>query len=680
MRTQLVSRTLAAVTLLCTSLFASLLLAAEPLTLGSQFTHHAVLQRDMPVPVWGKAEPGAKIVVQFAGQEKSATADKSSRWMVKLDPLKTSATGQSLTVKTESGDAKLVRDDILVGEVWVCSGQSNMAFGLKNSVHGEEAIAAAGDGQLRLFAAAARANDEPQESIGGLWAVDSPQSATSFSAVAYFFGKELRQKLGVPVGLIKSAVGGTVAEAWTARADLEINPVLKPLLDLQVTRVAGYPKALEDYKQQEGELLAKYEQAVAKAKTAGTRPPNKPQPPQDPSTSGNRPAGLYNGSIAPLEPYAMRGVIWYQGESNASRGKEYQTLFPAMIGSWRKAWGQGDFPFLFVQITPHVGMSPEVREAQRISTETTPNTAMAVTIDVGEATDIHPKQKQPVGQRLALAARALAYGEPIEYSGPTYDAMSVSGNRVTLAFKHLGGGLVAKDGALRGFTVAGADGKFIEAQAAIKGDTIVVSSESVAAPVTVRYGWSNVPDVNLYNQAGLPASPFQTDGAFTLEPGFELLSGGTDLTGWHYKDGPAFDGKTQASDGRYTARDGRIVVNPGKGLAQLWTIREFPHDFHLKLQFRAGVNADSGVFLRKPQLQCRDYLVAGPYKELKKYKPQDWNELEVIVHGDTATCTCNGEPLQLTGKSTTLPATGPIGLEADRGQMEYRRIRIKELR
>ena len=190
-----------------------------------------------------------------------------------------------------------------------------------------------------------------------------------------------------------------------------------------------------------------------------------------------------------------------------------------------------------------------------------------------------------------------------------------------------------------------------KAQATIEGDTIVVSSDSVAAPVTVRYGWANVPDVNLYNKAGLPASPFQTDGAFTLEPGFELLQSGTNLTGWHYKDGPPFDGKTEASDGRYTARDGRIVVNPGRGLAQLWTTREFPTDFHLKLQFRAGVNADSGVFLRKPQLQCRDYLVAGPYKELKNYKPQDWNEIEVVVRGNVATCTCNGEPLQRMKKS-----------------------------
>ncbi len=672
MKTPLLASTLAA-TLAFFGLLSGTLQAAQSLSLASPFTDHAVLQRDMLVPIWGHAEPGAKVDVQFAGQDKSAVADKDGRWMVRLDPMPASATGQSLTAKT--GDSPTIkRDDILVGEVWVCSGQSNMGFGLKGASNGEATIAAAGDAQLRLFNAQAHAVDEPQETIGGAWAVDSPESAQGFSAVAYFFGKALRQKLGVPVGLIKSAVGGTVAEAWTPRAEIENNPTLHPLLDKHAKQVADYSKTLEHYKAHEAEHLAKYEADLAKTKAAGTQHPRKPQPPQEPGKSNNRPTGLYNGSIAPLAPYAMRGVIWYQGESNSGRGREYETLFPTMIGAWRKAWAQGDFPFLFVQITPNNGQSPEIREAQRLTTETTPNTAMAVTTDVGAATDIHPKNKQPVGERLALAARALAYGENIEYSGPTLDGMSSDGNRLTLRFKHLGGGLVAKDGPLRGFAVAGADGKFVDAQAKIDGDTVVVSSESVAAPVAARYGWTNSPDVNLFNAAGLPASPFKTEPAFTLEPGFKLLFNGTDLTGWHYKNGPALDGKTQASDGRYTARDGRIVVNPGKGTAQLWTVREFPRDFVLKLQFRAGANADSGIFIRGPQLQCRDYLVAGPYKDLQHYKPQDWNDVEVVVNGNSATCTCNGEPL----KFSDLPATGPIGLEADRGQMEYRRIRIKE--
>jgi sialate O-acetylesterase len=666
MRLHLLIRLLAVITIapLCAS-------AAEPLSLSSLFTDNAVLQRDLAVPIWGRAEPGSEITVQFAGQEKQATADKSGRWKLQLDSLKASVEERTLTAK--SGKEAVSIKNVLVGEVWVCSGQSNMAFGLSGSVNGAAAIEAAGDKHLRLFAASAKAVDEPQESIGGTWGVDSPQTAARFSAVAYYFGKALRAKLGVPIGLIKSAVGGTVAEAWTARGDLESNPTLKPMLDQQQQRIDAYTKQLEAYKKREPELLKRYEAALKKAKAAKQRLPRKPRPPVHPSQNKNRPTGLYNGSIAPLQPYAIQGAIWYQGESNSSRGEQYRTLFPAMIASWRKAWGQGDFPFLFVQITPHRGMSPEVREAQRVTTETTQNTAMAVTVDIGHATDIHPKQKKPIGDRLALAARALAYGEEIEFSGPTYDSMSVDGNNVTLNFKHLGGGLVAQGGPLKGFVIYNKD-KEAAATAKIDGDTIVVTSDEVSNPIGVRYGWTNVPDVNLYNKAGLPASPFQTDGAYSPEPGFVSLLTGTDVTGWRYQDTAEFDGKS-STDGRYTGRDGRIVVNPGKGLAQMWSTREFGKDFHLKLEFRAGVNADSGIFLRKPQLQCRDYFVAGPYKELKKYRPQDWNLIEVIVKDNVATCTCNGEPLDFPRK---LPATGPIGLEADRGQMEYRRIRIRE--
>lgn len=682
---QTIVRVLAVLGLALSSL--STLSAAEKLSLASLFTDHAVLQRDIAVPVWGKAEPGSEVTVEFAGQKKSTTAAADGKWIVRLDPLPASMEPRDLIVLSKIENQKSKISDVLVGEVWVCSGQSNMAWTLKQSTGGDEAIAAAGDAQLRLFNAGARAVDEPQDSIGGAWAVDSSQTATGFSGVAYFFGKELRQKLGVPVGLIKSAVGGTVAEAWTPKADLEANPTLKPLLDQQVARIAAYPKQLADFKANEPELIKQWEEAVANLKKAEKPLPKKPAPPADPASYVNRPFGLYNGSIAPLVPYAIRGAIWYQGESNANRGREYQTLFPAMITGWRRVWGQGDFPFLFVQIAPHNGMPPEIREAQRLTVQTTQNTAMAVTLDVGEATDIHPKQKQPVGQRLALAARALVHGEKAEYSGPAFDTLTVSGNKATLTFKHVEGGLVARDfenffspdlpRSLSGFTIAGSDGKFFKGYAVIDGDRVVVSNELVSHPEVVRYGWSNVPVASLWNKAGLPASPFQTDGAFVLEEGFEMLLHGTDLTGWHYANGPEFKGLRDTSDGRYTARDGRIVVNPGKGLAQLWTTREFPHDFHLKLEFRAGVNADSGIFLRKPQLQCRDYLVAGPYKELTKYKPQDWNEIEVIVKGKVATCTCNGEELKFPNE---LPPTGPIGLEADRGQMEYRRIRIKELK
>ena len=224
-----------------------------------------------------------------------------------------------------------------------------------------------------------------------------------------------------------------------------------------------------------------------------------------------RPSSLYNGMIAPIVPYAIKGAIWYQGESNAGKSRQYRSLFPAMIANWREKWKQGAFPFLFVQIAPFKGQPPEIREAQFLTLDKSENTAMAVTTDVGNANDIHPKQKGPVGARLALAARALAYGEKIEYSGPLYQSMKAKGDKITVSFKHVGGGLVAKDGDLKGFTIAGADGKFVPAKAEIKGDEIIVSAEGVTAPKAVRYGWENVPDVNLFNKEGLPASPFRSD-------------------------------------------------------------------------------------------------------------------------------------------------------------------------
>ena len=491
--------------------------------LGSLFTDHAVLQRDMVVPVWGKAEPGREVVVQFAAQEK--TGHGRQRWS--LDGETRSDCGFGRRADAYSEDRFGRCDNHVSG----CARRRSL--GLQRPIqygdarggasNGPEVIAAAGDAKLRLFGARAQATDEPQEAIGGSWAIDSPQSAAGFSAVAYFFGQELRKKLGVPVGLIQSAVGGTVAEAWTARADLESNPTLKYLLDQQASRVADYPRLLAAYTEREPDLLTKYEEELAKAKAAGVKEPNKPQPPHNPADN-NRPTGLYNGSIAPLVPYAIRGVIWYQGESNNGRAKEYETLFPAMIASWRKVWGQGDFPFLFVQIAPHNNMTPEIREAQRVTTETTPNTAMAVTTDIGDAVDIHPKRKQPIGVRLALAARALAYGEPVEYSGPTLDGLSIAGNRAILIFKHVGDGLVAKDGELKGFTIAGADGNFVPAKATIDGETIVVSSDAIATPTKVRYGWANVPDVNLYNKADLPASPFRDRADLQTGRGFRTVA------------------------------------------------------------------------------------------------------------------------------------------------------------
>jgi sialate O-acetylesterase len=309
----------------------------------------------------------------------------------------------------------------------------------------------------------------PLDEVQGKWQESSTETVGDFSAVAFFFARDLQAKLGVPVGIISTSWGGTPAQAWTSPEGFE-----------------GQPK-LKDYADQ---------------LKAAVIPENGPH---------HLPAALYIAMIAPVVPYGMKGVIWYQGESNAGQSKEYQTLFPAMIADWRAKWKLGDFPFLYVQIAPYKDQPPEIREAQFLTLAKSKNTAMTVTTDCGDANDIHPKQKEPVGHRLSLAARALAYGEKIVYSGPLYQEMKAAGGKAWISFSHVGGGLVAKDGDLKGFTIAGANRKFVPAKAVIEGDKVVVSAEGVADPKAVRYGWENVPDVNLFNKEGLPASPFRTN-------------------------------------------------------------------------------------------------------------------------------------------------------------------------
>jgi sialate O-acetylesterase len=472
---------------------------------NSLFSDGAVLQQGVAVPVWGTANDGEKVTVKFQRQTLTATA-KDGRWLVRLKPLKA---GGPFTLTVASESNTLTITNVLVGEVWLASGQSNMEFALSRAANAAETVAAAGDPQLRLFTVPRGATDTPSTDLTGRWQESSPDTAAKFSAVAWFFGRDLRKALHMPVGLIHSSVGGTPAEAWTSHATLEADPELKKILERYADSVKNYdPEAAAARHQQ---ALEAHKAAVVKAKEAGERPPAAPRAPVDPRRNISRPSGLYNAMIAPLQPYAIAGAIWYQGEANSGRATEYRTLFPAMIQNWRQAWGEGKFPFLFVQIAPHQGMTPEIREAQLLSWQKVPRTAMAVITDIGNETDIHPTQKEPVGDRLALAARAIAYGEKIPYSGPVYASMKVKGDQAILSFKHIGSGLLAKGGDLKGFTIAGEDGHFTSATAIIEGDKVIVSSPSVTKPVAVRYGWANVPDVNLFNKEGLPATPFRTD-------------------------------------------------------------------------------------------------------------------------------------------------------------------------
>lgn len=458
------------------------------------FSDGAVLQQGIEVPVWGSANDGEKVVVKFQGQEISTTA-KDGRWLVRLKPLKPGGPF-ALTIR---GENEISLKNILVGEVWLCSGQSNMAFQLHRAENGAEAIADAADAQLRFFFVPHESADAPQKEVVGSWKESSSQTASNFSAVAYFFGRDLRRARNVPVGLIEASVGGTPAEAWTSREALAADPELKKILELYAANLSNYDSAMAEHT------------AAQKAAAASGKPtPARPKKAADPRVTAKRPAGLYNAMIAPLQPYALAGAIWYQGEANSGRAEQYQKLFPAMIRNWREAWGQGEFPFLFVQIAPHERMTPEIREAQSLTARNVPRTAMAVIVDVGNKSDIHPKKKEPVGARLALAARAIAYGEKVESSGPIFSKMTTEKSRAILSFTHAGG-LVAKGGTLAGFTIAGPDGKFVSATARIEGERVVVQADAVKEPAAVRYGWENAPVVNLFNGAGLPASPFRTD-------------------------------------------------------------------------------------------------------------------------------------------------------------------------
>lgn len=614
------------------------------------FCDHAVLQQEMPIPVWGTASPGENVTAVLNGAKAQGVANKDGKWSMTLPPQKAGGPF-SLEIR---GNNRLTFEDILIGEVWICSGQSNMERqlglreGQKPIVNWKEEAAAANFPQIRHFGVAQTKALQPQATVQGNWVVCTPETVTDFTAVGFFFGRALYQARSVPIGLIHSSWGGTPAEAWTSAQGLRTIPSYSSQLD-RLVRVAADPvgsakhyfdelnewhakndagsrpgaewyssdvstfgwsemkipalwetaglpdfdgvvwfrKSIDlpdDWKdspatiylgpvddidatwinghlvghlenwntpriyqvpagvlkagkneiavrvldtsggggiwgnQQPLELVSKNE-SVKSVSLGGTWrykvgvkfSADAARPPLDLSNSPNGPTLLYNGMIAPLVPYAVRGVIWYQGEANADRAHEYRTLFPALIEDWRRLWQAPNLPFLFVQIAPFKGMNPEIREAQLLTAKKVPNTAMVVTLDVGDANDIHPAQKRPVGERLSLAARAVAYGEKIEYSGPEYASANFQAEKAIIHFTHVDGGLAAKNGALIGFSIAGSDRVFRPANASIEGETVVVATEDGIKPVAVRYAWGDAPEGNLFNQADLPASPFRTD-------------------------------------------------------------------------------------------------------------------------------------------------------------------------
>ena len=476
-----------------------------------------VLQQGRPVPVWGWADKGEAVTVTFAGQTQAATAGDDGKWMVKLQPLTASDKPAELTV---AGKNTLTLKDVLVGEVWVCSGQSNMEWSVKQSKDAETEIAAADHPLLRLFDVPNTTAAEPLADTKAKWTPCTPQTVAPFSAVAYYFGRELSGRLKVPVGLVHTSWGGTPAEAWTSAEYLKKTPELAGLIPAWEKRAENYPKAKENHEK----AMAAWRETAAAAKKDGKPAPAAPRGPSAPDKDPNRPATLYNGMIAPVVPFAAKGSIWYQGESNASRAYQYRTLLPTMIQSWRDAWGDPDAKFLIVQLanyqdpakTPGDDAWAELREAQTM-TAAQPNNGMALAIDLADADnpkDIHPRNKQDVGIRLALVALGQYYGKSVKFAGPTFEDARFADGKATITLKHAEG-LTARgggDGKVQGFQIAGADRKWVWADAKIgPNDTVVVWSDQVKEPAAVRYAWSSNPVTNLYNAAGLPAAPFRTD-------------------------------------------------------------------------------------------------------------------------------------------------------------------------
>lgn len=495
-------------------------------TLASPFADHMVLQRDVKVPVWGTASAGEKITLSMGKQKLSAIAEASGRWRVSLAKL---SAGGPFTM-TVTGNNTITLNDIYVGEVWLCSGQSNMDMTVAREdrywcgvINEKEEVATANYPLIRVFDTDFTPAEKPLDKVIGKWEVVSPQTVGHLSAVAYFFARDLQKKLNVPIGLITTAFGASTAEAWIREEALTRDTTFKRLM-------SSYKSKLEKYatdttaKRVYLEAYEKWKIASAKAKAEGKDEVRGPKN-NDPVRDQHNPTVLWNGMVAPLLPYAIRGALWYQGESNSPTASIYRNLMETLITDWRDQWGMGEFPFLYVQLAnigktydslPAMGGSEAVkREAQRQNLSL-PNTAMVVAIDNADPDDmnnVHPKNKQSIGSRLALAAQAIAYGDKkIVYAGPMYDRMEVNGSVIRLHFKHTGSGLLAKDNVLKGFAIAGNDKKFVWANATIDGNTIVVSAPGIENPVAVRYGWGRNPPTSLYNKEMLPASPFLTDG------------------------------------------------------------------------------------------------------------------------------------------------------------------------
>jgi len=491
-----------------------LFLTAAPLwaavTVPSVFGDHMVLQRDKPIPLWGRADAAESVTVRIDGSEARTVADDKGLWKVQLPAM---AAGGPYTLAIEASNT-LSFDDVMVGEVWVCSGQSNMEWPVSRTHNPQKVLETCADGALRLIDIPRTPAGRPQFNVNAAWKPCAPDTLANFSAVAYFFGCELRRELGVAVGLINTSWGGTRIEPWTPPEGFRSVENCVPI-------ARQIDEANLNYRKTVSALLDPLEVWIGRARAALAAQSDLPAPPPvpvHPLKSHAKPTGLYNGMIHPLVPYAIRGAIWYQGEANRTEAMAYHHKMKALINGWRTVWDQGDFPFYYVQLAPFKYRTQDPCELPRLweaqtATLSVPHTGMAVTVDIGNVNDIHPRNKLDVGRRLALWALAHDYGKTdLVFSGPLYRSMAREGSKIRIEFDHAAGGLASRDGkALSPFEVAGEDRRFVEARAEIDGSTLLVWSDEVPAPVAVRFGWHQEAEPNLINKKGLPASPFRTD-------------------------------------------------------------------------------------------------------------------------------------------------------------------------
>lgn len=507
----------------------SAVMAQAEVKLSKIFSEHMVLQRDVAVPVWGTAAPGEEVSVELAGQKKTVKAGADGKWMVKLDAMPASAEPRTMVVSSQGTDRKLQMANILVGDVWLCSGQSNMEMSL-GGCNAPEDISSANFPQIRQIRLEKRTAASPQSEVPSSgWQVCTPQTAGGFTAVGFYFARRIHKDINIPIGLLNDNWGGTKIEPWIPKCGFELVPELAKILPDLDKRYDDYKKHLT------GSLdgLEKWIPEARKALANNTDLPAAPGMPNNPLLESHNPMAICHAMIWPVVPYGLKGALWYQGESNGGEGDEYFMKMQALIGGWRKIWGQGDFPFYFVQLASwqQPSSSPQggdgwarVRMAQTKSLSIA-NSGQALAIDVGDAADIHPKNKFDVGERLAQWALNRDYNKKdVVPSGPIFKSMAVEGDKIRVAFDYVGAGLMvgkkdgrapaveAAGGKLKRFAIAGEDKKWFWADAVIEKDSVVVSCKDVPKPVAVRYAYSMNPEgANLYNKNGLPASPFCSD-------------------------------------------------------------------------------------------------------------------------------------------------------------------------